>query len=94
MQLKDIIKLEITLEKKLFMNLLFDLDIILKKELLLNNLIIKFDMEDILKKLIEYPTISESSNINLMNYIDNYLKKFDIKGKLIQGEKINLIIIV
>ena len=44
-------------------------------------------MEDILKKLIEYPTISESSNINLMNYIDNYLKKFDIKGKLIQGEK-------
>ena len=51
-------------------------------------------MEDILKKLIEYPTISESSNINLMNYIDDYLKKFDIKGKLIQGEKINLIIIV
>ncbi len=44
-------------------------------------------MEDILKKLIEYPTISESSNINLMSYIDDYLKKFDIKGKLIQGEK-------
>ena len=32
--------------------------------------------------------------INLMSYIDNYLKKFDIKGKLIQGKKINLIIIV
>ena len=61
-------------------------DIISKKELL-NNLIIKFDMEDILKKLIEYPTISESSNVNLMSYIDDYLKKFDIKGKLIQGEK-------
>ena len=44
-------------------------------------------MEDILKKLIEYPTISESSNINLMSYIDVYLKKFGIKGKLIQGEK-------
>ena len=41
-------------------------------------------MEDILKKLIEHQTISESSNINLMSYIDNYLKKFDIKGKLIQ----------
>ena len=34
-------------------------------------------MEDILKKLIEYPTISESSNINLISYIDDYLKKFD-----------------
>ena len=44
-------------------------------------------MEDILKKLIEYPTISESSNINLISFIDNYLKKFDIKGKLIKGEK-------
>ena len=37
-------------------------------------------MEDILKKLIEYPTISESNNIDLMNYIDSYLKKFDVKG--------------
>ena len=44
-------------------------------------------MEDILKKLIEYPTISESNNIDLMNYIDSYLKKFNVKGKLIQGGK-------
>ena len=36
-------------------------------------------MEDILKKLIEYPTISESSNINLMSYIDDYLKSLILK---------------
>ena len=44
-------------------------------------------MEDILKKLIEFPTISETSNMDLMGYIDDYLKMFGIKGKLIQGEK-------
>ena len=44
-------------------------------------------MEDILRKLIECPTISESSNKNIIRYIDDYLKKFDIKGKLIQGEE-------
>lgn len=42
-------------------------------------------MEDILKKLIECPTISESSNINIIRYIDDYLKEFDVKGRLIQG---------
>ena len=40
MQLKDIIKLEITLEK-LFMNLLFDPGHNLEERILLNNLIIK-----------------------------------------------------
>ena len=44
-------------------------------------------MEDILKKLIEFPTISESSNKNIMSFIDNYLGRFNVKGKLIQGEK-------
>ena len=44
-------------------------------------------MEDILKKLIEFPTISESSNEDIMRYIDKYLGKFDVKGKLIRGEK-------
>ena len=44
-------------------------------------------MEDILKKLIEFPTISESSNENIMRYIDKYLGRFDVKGKLIRGEK-------
>ena len=44
-------------------------------------------MEDILKKLIEFPTISESSNEDIMRYIDKYLGRFDVKGKLIRGEK-------
>ena len=37
--------------------------------------------------LIEAWNKTESNNIDLMNYIDSYLKKFDVKGKLIQGGK-------
>ena len=44
-------------------------------------------MEDILRKLIECPTISESSNKDIIRYIDGYLKKFNVKGQLVQGAK-------
>ena len=44
-------------------------------------------MESILRKLVSFPTISETSNKELINYINSYLKKFKISGELIEGEK-------
>ena len=44
-------------------------------------------MESILRKLVSFPTISETSNKELINYINSYLKEFNISGELIEGEK-------
>ncbi len=41
----------------------------------------------ILEKLISYKTISETSNIDLAEFIIKFLEKFDIKSKKIQGHK-------
>ena len=44
-------------------------------------------MDLILKKLISFPTISQTSNKEMVTFIDSYLKKFNLKGNLVQGEK-------
>ena len=44
-------------------------------------------MEAILRKLISFPTISQTSNEELINYVNKYLKKFNVHGELIESEK-------
>lgn len=41
----------------------------------------------ILEKLISYKTISETSNLDLAEFIIKFLDKFDVKSKKIQGHK-------
>ena len=47
-------------------------------------------METILRKLVSFPTISEKSNEELMLFINDYLKKFGIRGNLIKGNTASL----
>ncbi|WP_020407940.1 M20/M25/M40 family metallo-hydrolase [Hahella ganghwensis] len=42
---------------------------------------------DILEKLISFPTISSSSNLDLINYIANYLSNFGVTATLIKNEE-------
>ena len=40
-------------------------------------------VENILSKLISYPSISETSNLDIINFISDYLNKLDISSKKI-----------
>ena len=42
-------------------------------------------VENILSKLISYPSISETSNLDIINFISDYLNKLDISSKKIMG---------
>lgn len=43
--------------------------------------------ELLLRKLVSFKTISLEENLNLINFIYEYLKKFNIKSKILKGEK-------
>ena len=41
------------------------------------------DVKEILKKLVSYNTIKDGQNKEIMNFIENYLKKYDFNVKRI-----------
>ena len=45
------------------------------------------NFEKILSKLVSYPTISETSNRKMMDFINNYLMKYGFKSELLEGSK-------
>ena len=51
------------------------------------------NLEQIFSKLISFPTISENSNKELINFIIDYLNKHGLKAK-IEGEKEGLMFFV